>query len=130
MTATMRPAERYGAPRPWMRPLVVTVTVVLAVLGGAWVVWAGLEHASPAVSAQLRTFEVLDERTVTATIVVEREPGVSVVCLLEAQAADHFVVGERRLVIPAGRRDTVSRIVRITTERQATNAVLDSCRPG
>jgi hypothetical protein len=122
-----RPVERYGAPRPWVRPLLVGVTVLLAAAGAAWVLWAGLYHAQPDVAARLRGFEVLSDRTVSATIDVERSPGTAAVCLLEAQASDHFVVGERQVRIPAGPEDTLSRTYRIRTERQATNAVLDGC---
>ena len=60
---------------------------------------------------------------------VHRDPGVAVVCVLEAQAADHFVVGERQVRVPAGPQQTLTRTYRIETERPATNAVLDSCRP-
>ena len=124
-----RPVQRYGAPRPWSRPLAVACTVTLAVLGLGWLVWAGLYHAQPAVSERLRTFDVLGPGVVSATIDVEREPGVAVACLLEAQAADHFVVGERQVRIPAGPEQTVTRTYRIETERPATNAVLDGCSP-
>jgi hypothetical protein len=127
--STTRPVERYGAPRPWARPLAIGFTVLLALAGISWLLWAGLYHSQPAVSAQLRAFSVLDERTVSATIDVEREPGVAATCLLEAQAADHFVVGERQVNIPAGPREALTLTYRIQTERPATNAVLDGCSP-
>lgn len=122
-----RPVQRYGAPRPWGRPLAIALTAVLAVVGLGWLVWAGLYHAQPAVSERLRTFTVLGPGLVSATIDVERAPGTAVVCLLEAQASDHFVVGERQVRIPAGPEQAVSRTYRIETERPATNAVLDGC---
>lgn len=127
--STTRPVERYGAPRPWARPLAIGFTVLLALAGISWLLWAGLYHSQPAVSAQLRAFSVLDERTVSATIDVEREAGVAATCLLEAQAADHFVVGERQVDIPAGPQEALTLTYRIQTERPATNAVLDGCSP-
>jgi len=123
-----RPVDRYGAPRPWARPLTIGLAALLAVVGLAWLLWAGLYHATPPVSSQLRGFQVQDEGLVTATIDIRREPGVAVVCLLEAQAADHFVVGERQVRVPAGTRQALTRTYRIETERPATNAVLDGCR--
>jgi Domain of unknown function (DUF4307) len=126
---TTRPVERYGAPRPWARPLAIGVAVLLALAGGGWLLWAGLYHSQPDVAGRLRAFRVLDERTVSATIDVEREPGVAATCLLEAQAADHFVVGERQVNIPAGPREALTLTYRIQTERPATNAVLDGCSP-
>jgi Domain of unknown function (DUF4307) len=124
-----RPVQRYGAPRPWSRPLAITLTAALALAGLGWLVWAGLYHAQPAVSERLRAFRVLGPGMVSATIDVEREPGTAVVCLLEAQASDHFVVGERQVRIAAGPQQAVSRTYRIETERPATNAVLDGCSP-
>jgi Domain of unknown function (DUF4307) len=124
-----RPVERYGAPRPWSRPLAVTLTATLALVGLGWLLWAGLYHAQPAVSERLRTFQVVGPGAVSATIDIEREPGVAVECLLEAQAADHFVVGERQVRIAAGPQQTLTRTYRIETERPATNAVLDGCSP-
>jgi hypothetical protein len=127
--AAGRPVDRYGAPRPWARPLAVGVTLLLALVGGGWLLWAALYHATPPVSAQMRAYDVLGDGAVAATIDVEREPGVAVVCLLEAQAADHFVVGERQVRIPAGPQQALTRTYRIETERPATNAVLDVCEP-
>jgi Domain of unknown function (DUF4307) len=121
------PADRYGAPRRWTRPVVVGLTVLVAGAALTWVVWAGLHHSRPDVAARLRTFDVVDERAVTATIDVERRPGAAAVCLLEAQAADHLVVGERQVRIPPGPQESLSRTYRIRTERLATNAVLDGC---
>jgi hypothetical protein len=122
-----RPVERYGAPRPWARPVTIAVVALLVLVGGGWLAWAALFHAQPDVSARLRAFEVLGDRVVSATIDVEREPGLAAVCLLEAQASDHFVVGERRIRIPPGPEEALTLTYRIETERPATNAVLDGC---
>jgi hypothetical protein len=125
-----RPAARYGAPRPWARPLAVTVAVVFALVGCGWVLWAGLHHAQPpAVVAQLRAYTVTGDASVSATISVQREAGLGARCLLLAQADDHLVVGERRVRIPPGPRETLTLTYRIRTERPATNAVLQGCVP-
>jgi hypothetical protein len=124
-----RPAARYGAPRPWARPLAVAVAVLLALVGCGWVLWAGLHHAQPPpVAAHLRTYAVADAG-VSATITVRREAGVGATCLLLAQADDHLLVGERRVRIPPGPQETLTLTYRIRTERPATNAVLGGCVP-
>jgi hypothetical protein len=129
VATTRRPVERYGAPRPWARPLTVAVAALLALVGGGWLLWAGLYHATPSVSGQLRTYQVSSDRAVSATIDVRREPGIAAVCLLLAQASDHSVVGEREVRIPPGRDEALTLTYRIETERAATNAVLDGCDP-
>jgi Domain of unknown function (DUF4307) len=125
-----RPAARYGAPRPWARPLAVAVAATFALVGCGWVLWAGLHHAQPApVAAQLRTYAVSGDAGVSATIVVHRQAGLGATCLLLAQADDHLVVGERRVRVPPGPQETLTLTYRIRTERPATNAVLDGCVP-
>lgn len=123
------PPARYGARRPWTRPAAVALIVVLAVVGAAWLTWAGLHHSSPAVSARVETFEVTSPSEVSVTVFIERDADTAVACLLIAHAQDHAVVGEREVVVPAGSQTTFTRTYTVTTERAATAGALDGCRP-
>ncbi len=122
-----RPVERYGAPRPWVRSATILTVVLLAVAGGAWLLWAALYHARPDVAARPTSFQVVAARTVTVTIQVERRPGLAVSCLLQAQASDHGVVGEVVVRVPSGPRRRLTLTRDIPTERLATAVVLDRC---
>lgn len=85
---------RYGTPAPWRRrALLVGVGVVVAAFAG-WLAWATIYHSEPEVQSQLVSFDVLDARTVDATVDVEVEDGVTGLCRLRAFAEDHSVVGE------------------------------------
>jgi len=119
--------ERYGAPARWSRPLGVAVVSALALAGLAWLLWAAAAGSSPAVSAQLQTFEVTSEHQTSVTLTVVRRDGDPVRCEVYALAADYSVVGERAFVIPAGEAGAVTVEEHITTEREAVNARLRSC---
>jgi hypothetical protein len=124
----VRPAGRYRTSAPWVRPLVVAAVALLAVAFGAWLVWAGLHHANPEVSARVTGFRVADDNTVRVTVQIERAAGQAVTCLVRAQAADHAIVGEREVVVPAGGDTSLQRTVVVRTERPATTGVLGGCR--
>lgn len=123
-----RPAGRYGTSAPWARPLVIAAVALLAVAFGGWLVWAGLYHANPEVSAQVTGFSVAGENEVRVTVQIERAGGEAVSCLVKAQADDHSIVGEREVVVPAGEDMTLQRTFVVRTERRATTGVLGGCR--
>ena len=120
-------AERYGAPSRARRPIVVTLAVVLAAAGLAWLAWAALIHGRPEVTSQLDGFEVHGQHAVRATFtVVRRDSGVKASCLLRASADDHAVVGERLVVVASG--DTEQQLTStMRTERRATTVDLVGC---
>ncbi|MPZ61719.1 MAG: DUF4307 domain-containing protein [Propionibacteriales bacterium] len=122
-----RPVERYGSPRPWVRLVAIVATGLVALAAAGWLLWAAWSHSRPEVVSQLRGFEVIDKRTVSATITVERQRPVRAICVLKAQATDHTIVGELGVAIPADAPPTVTRTYEIPTERPATAAVLDGC---
>jgi hypothetical protein len=119
--------ERYGAPRRWSRLIIVVIVALLVTAGVAWVIWAGLDQSNPAVSAQVRTFEVQNAHQTDVTLVIDRSDGDAVRCSVYAQSEDHAVVGERTIEVPAGDPGTTTVPVTIETERRAVNGVLDSC---
>src|SRR5918992_3780018 len=94
--------ERYGKPPRWSRLIAVVVVALLATAGVTWVIWAGLAHSNPPVSAQLRTYEVRNAHETDVTLVVERRDGDAVRCEVYAQSENRTIVGERTIVVPAG----------------------------
>jgi hypothetical protein len=119
--------ERYGAPSPTGRALVVAGTVALAVLALTWLAWVTLVHSRPLVSSKLVGFEVAGEHVATARFAVtRREDDVSASCLLRAYADDHSIVGERTVAVaPGGPTEVVDASVR--TERRATAVEVVGC---
>ncbi len=120
-------AERYGAPPRWSRPVLLTAVALLAAVALAWLLWAAATQSSPAVSAQLESFQVRSEHRMTVTVVVLRRQGDPVRCEVYAEAADLVVVGELGFDVPGGAAGTVTVTRHIETERAATTAVLRAC---
>ncbi len=86
---------RYGAPAPWRRRLLLTGVGLVVLAFAGWLAWATVYHSEPEAQSQLVAFEVLDARTVTATVDVEfGADDVVALCRVRALAEDHSVVGE------------------------------------
>ena len=119
--------ERYGKAGP-RRPVTYAGIGVLAAGGLAWVVWAGLHHASPEVSAGLVTWQVRSDSVVDLVVEVRKEPGTKVTCELVARDIDHAPVGETSIDVAGTRRDAFVS-ARLATSRRAVSAELTDCRP-
>ncbi|HEY6935222.1 MAG TPA: DUF4307 domain-containing protein [Marmoricola sp.] len=121
-------AERYGGRGPRHRRLLLAIALVLAVLGGGWLVWAVWLESNPQVQSGLVSTRVRNDHAVTAQVQVAfGGPHIVADCLLQALAADHSVVGELNFRAGPSRagRITVNRTFR--TERRATVVNLVGC---
>lgn len=121
-------ADRYGAPSAAGRRGWLLAVAALAAVFVAWVVWAALHSASPGYGARLQSYDVVSPHEVRVELDAHLAADRSLVCTVTAQAADHSVVGETQVRVPAGvARDlTVTRSVK--TDREATTAVVSDCR--
>lgn len=117
-------SDRYGSrPVRWK-----ALAVALLLLGGTWLVWAGLHHARPAVTSNLISFSIPSDRAVSLRYSIERRSGSSqVICTLVAHDFDKNVVGEIEDLIPAGAKK-VERITLIPTRSGAVNGAISRCR--
>ena len=123
MEQTTDLADRYGAPAPWRRRVLVAgcVVVVAAFLG--WLGWTIWDQSTPQVRSDLVGYDVVDEHRSTATVEVRlADDGVVASCTLRAFAEDHTVVGELVFVPDDGQSDQAVR-----TERRATSVELLGC---
>jgi len=112
-------AERYGAPSPVRRLVLIGATVLLAVVFLGWLAWTVAGHTSTQVTSELEGFSIIDDSTVSAVLVVSLDDDdVRASCRLRAIAEDHATVGEVAFTPDpaAGRRQ----VVEIRTERRAT----------
>jgi Domain of unknown function (DUF4307) len=127
VTGPERLQERYGAPAPWARPLTIGLASLVAALGLGWLAWAALDHANPQLSSQLVAYQVIDAHRVRVRIQIVYRADVTASCRVTAEASDHGIVGDLTFAAPADRRNMVTVVKTIVTEREATTAVLQGC---
>ncbi len=118
---------RYPPPRVPRRLLVALVAVGAAV-GLAWLVWAALFHATPAVAGQMSGFRVVSDTEIVVTLTVDRrDPAQPVTCLVLAQGEDYAPVGEQQVQVPGATAPVVNTEVRLVTLRRAMTAAVKGC---
>jgi Domain of unknown function (DUF4307) len=116
-------ADRYGAPSPWGRGVLIGVVVVVAAAFLGWLGWTIWEQSTPDARSELVGYDVVDEHAATATVDVRLRAGdVVATCRLRAYAEDHSVVGEATFTPQDGRNE-----VDLRTERKATSVELLGC---
>lgn len=117
--------DRYGIRRergwlPW--------AIALAVVGGGWLIWAGLSQAEPSVDTTIIAFSVQDPRKIELRYIVNREDSSRVaLCTLTARDIDKVIVGQITDEIPAS-TGAIERVAVIPSRSDAVNAGVDSCR--
>jgi hypothetical protein len=115
---------RYGSRQRsrWLWPAVAAIGITLGIAFAAWV---GFQKDP--VTGRLWGYEVVSADQVTITLDVVRPDPLAVSCTVYAQAADHSIVGEKTVAIPASQREKVRVRIDIETERKAVNGVLRTC---
>jgi hypothetical protein len=120
-------ADRYGGTSPARRRVVILVSGLVGVVALAWVAWAAWFQSTPEVQSSLQSFQVVDDHTATAKVVVQpRGADVRASCLVRASGADHSVVGELNFRV-SGVGEAIVREVEVRTEREATTVELIGC---
>ena len=117
--------DRYGIrkQRAWL-PYALSFLII----GGAWIIWAGIHHAEPNVSADLIAFNNQDPRnTEIRYMVTRRDSSREATCIVTARDIDKVIVGQISDVIPASSGE-VERVVTIPSRADAVNAGVTSCR--
>jgi hypothetical protein len=125
--AAERLSRRYPKPR-MSRPLLVGLISVAVVLALTWLIWTALRHSQPAASAQVQSFQITSDTSVSVTISVQRpDPSVPVTCRVLAQAADLQPVGEQQVPIAPSVRQIVDVNLVLTTLRRASAVMIKGC---
>ena len=116
--------DRYGVKpvRGWIK-----YAVVFGVLGGGWLLWAGIHHSNPEIRTELISFITQDPRNPEIRYSLQRKSGSDVVvCTLTARDFEKNVVGQIEETIPAG--DTYLELTTaIPTRADAVNAGIERC---
>lgn len=118
-------SDRYGErPVRWKG-----LALVLLIVGGGWLIWAGLHHSRPAITPTLISFSVPSDRAISIRYSIDRRnPDAAVICTLVAHDFDKNVVGQIDDSIPAGAAH-VEKTTLISTRSAAVNASVSRCRP-
>ena len=121
--------ERYGAPSPVARRVLLAVVTVVAAAFLSWLAWVALAEGDPQVTSELITWDVRDEHAVDTRVDVRlRTDDVVANCLLRAYAEDHTVVGELAFEVTEADVADGSELTRvIRTERLATSVERVGC---
>ena len=117
--------DRYGTKRTshW-----IVYATVLALLGGTWVIWAGLHHSNPGIRTTLISFQPVDEKTISIRYEMTRnDKNKKVTCTLIARDYDKNIVGQIDDLIDVG-NNTVTREVLIPARAKPVNAAVSRCR--
>lgn len=124
MSAATDLSDRYGAPQPWRRAVLIGVSVALAGAFLGWLGWTIWAQSTPKVESELVGFDVIDEHEATAVVQIQLDGDVvGASCVLRAYAEDHSVVGE----LPFTPERTGLTDQSIRTERRASSVELLGC---
>lgn len=117
--------DRYGV-RPQKRW--VTPAIVFALIGGSWLIWAGLHHANPAIRYEVISYGVTAEREISIRYTVFRtDPMQVVICTLTASDQDKNVVGQIDDKIAAG-TSQIEQTTAIPARTAPVTATIARCR--
>lgn len=117
--------DRYGIKpaKGWKLP-----ATILAIVGIAWVFWAGLFHAQPEFRITLISFAIVSDEEVSIRYAIQRnDSSTPATCTLQAKDADKNVVGEIEDEIAPGRA-SFEQITSIPTRSAAATAIVARCR--
>ena len=97
-------------------------------IGGVWILWAGLHHAEPAISYSVIAFDNTDPRnTQLRYSITRRDSSKPATCTIAARDIDKVIVGQLDDQIPAS-DGAIERTVTIPSRADAVNAGITSCR--
>lgn len=80
--------------------------IAVAVVIGAWVIWAGLDLAGGGLDSSDIGHKVLNDRSVSISYQVSMPPGSTASCALEVENEAHAIVGWKVVDIPASTTTT------------------------
>lgn len=120
-------AERYGRTRSaTSRRVTWTIIGVVAVAATGLLGWSTVSNALSTVDTDTTGF-TLAPHAVDVRFQVSIAPGTEVACSLEAQDADHAIVGFRVIEVPASEDHSRVLTERIPTIAEATTGFVRSC---
>lgn len=116
--------DRYGVrpQRAW-----IPYALSFAIIGGAWLIWAGLHQAEPPISYALIAFNNQDPRNTEIRYTINRrDPSHPATCTIAARDIYKVIVGQIDDRIPAA-DGPIERTVTIPSRADAVNAGVINC---
>ena len=117
---------RYGikeSRRPgWLLP-----ALLIAVVGGGWLLWSANHYSTPEIRSTLISFKEISDSEISIRYLLEfKDPAIAHTCLLTAKDYGVNVVGQLTDQIPTGQAK-ITREVIIPTRLRAVNAGIEKC---
>jgi Domain of unknown function (DUF4307) len=132
-TAPERIATRYGrtpARRRRSRRTAIIAAVVALAIVAAWAIWSGAGgSSSDTFTDDTIGYTLHGDSAVTVTWEVDGQSSVPLDCAIEADAADHSIVGWKVITVPAGSGAARSGQTDLRTIQTAVTGLISSCWP-
>jgi len=106
------------------------IATIGILLGCTIAVWWGLASTVGRPSWTVRSYRVIDDRTVDVSYLVSRPTGREVTCLVRALDRSFGTVGLVEVRIPGSDESSVSLTTRVRTTGRAVTGVVKSCAIG
>ena len=116
--------DRYGVrpERAW-----IPYALSFAIIGGAWLIWAGMHQAEPTIAYSLVAFNNdVPRNTEIRYTINRRDPSREATCVIAARDIDKVIVGQIDDQIPAA-TGAIERTVIIPSRADAVNAGVITC---
>jgi len=118
--------NRYGI-RESKRPAWLAPALVLAIVGGGWLLWSAQHFSTPEIRSTLISFQEISDSKISIRYSLEfKNPAISHSCLLSAKDYGVNTVGQLTDQIPTGQAK-ITREVIIPTRLRAVNAGIEKC---
>lgn len=118
--------ERYGISKARIPNWLVSA-VLIAVVGGGWLLWTANHYSNPQIRSTLISFREIDAKSIEIRYSVAiKNPDTQVICRLAARDFGLNIVGQIDDQIPLGTK-SATRVVQIPTRLAAVNAQIESC---
>ena len=128
-TDAQRIARRYPPSRT-PRWLWIVVAVVLAGVGGTWMLWSAFYGANPPISAKIVTWSVTSDASMDVRVTTQRpDPARPAVCTVTAQAESYETVGQYDIELGPGTEELEHHDITIKTFKRATSVKIEACIP-
>jgi hypothetical protein len=116
------PPGRYGEPTPGRRRAVTAAAVVVAGLFGAWLLWAGLGQAAPAIRSTVVGLSASGPHHAQVRVELIADRHQTLTCQVQTLDSGGAVVGQTRIsarIGSSGRRVVTAQVKTIARAQQA-----------